>query len=68
MADWFELGYDRLIEDLVEKTDVSEEDVKTVYSWLVNIGLIDYDIEKEIIYEKYCSDDDLALYEDDEDE
>jgi hypothetical protein len=53
MSDWYEEGYDQLIEDIVKETKVSKDHVKLVYSYLVNVGIIDYDIEKEVIFGLY---------------
>lgn len=53
---WFDIGYDRLIEDTSTVTSLSIEDVKEVYGYLQSIGLIDYDVEKEIIFDTYFSD------------
>lgn len=53
MSDWYEEGYDELIDDISDETKVSKDNVKLVYSYLVNVGIIDYDIEKEVIFDLY---------------
>lgn len=53
MDDWYNAGYNQLQLDCAEETGVDVSAVGNVYSWLVEIGLIDYDTEKEIIFERY---------------
>lgn len=48
--DWFSKGLAVIKQRVVEQTGLSMEDVESVYSSLVNIGLIDYDIEKDIAW------------------
>lgn len=49
---WYEIGRQKLNEE-IEGLPASH-----VYSYLSNIGLIDYDIEKDILYERYFGEDD----------
>lgn len=57
MADWYDSAYDQMIQDAAKATRVAQEDVLALYSYLSGIGLIDYDIEKEIFHERYGEDD-----------
>lgn len=53
---WYEEGRSELLKELAdiinenESTDIA---AKIVYSYLVTIGLIDYDTEKDVFYERY---------------
>jgi hypothetical protein len=56
MSDWYDKGYNQLLEELEAEiaTAASNQDrAVKAYAFLNNIGLIDYDIEKEIIGERY---------------
>lgn len=57
MADWYYKGMQELREEASEKTGLTIDQVQAVYSFLNEIGIIDYDIEKEIVFDRYCSDD-----------
>lgn len=57
--DWFDKGLGMLKEDISKDTGIDLEDVETIYAELVNRGYIDYDTEKEIIWDEYFSNDDL---------
>lgn len=59
MGNWFDESYEKLIEDIAEIAEISIEAVKEVYSYLSNIGLIDYDVEKEVFWDLYGSEEDL---------
>lgn len=58
MQDWYEKGSVMLLDEIVEETGVAKDSVEKVYAFLNNIGLVDYDNEKEIIWERYFGDDD----------
>jgi hypothetical protein len=45
--------YERFISEASEVVGLTREQVCSVYSYIANRGLIDYDIEKEIFYEMY---------------
>ena len=47
MNDWFEEEYHNFREEGVRATGVDEDSFRAVYSWLAEVGLIDYDTEKE---------------------
>jgi signal recognition particle GTPase len=53
MSDWFTESYEKLIKEIADSGDIDEDDVRHVYSYLSNIGLIDYDVEKEIYWDLY---------------
>ena len=53
---WFDNGYEALIQEAHERLKISKNDIKQVYSFLQDIGLIDYDIEKEIFFERHYDD------------
>lgn len=59
MSNWFDESYEKLIADIAEIAEISVEAVKEVYSHLSNIGLIDYDVEKEVFWDLYGSEEDL---------
>jgi hypothetical protein len=52
---WYDESLQKLYYDIVEETEVPIEDVQRVYSFLVNFGLIDYDCEKELLWNEYVS-------------
>lgn len=56
--DWFDDGYDQMMDYISEASGLSLGQVRDVYAVMHQIGLIDYDIEKEIIWEQFCSGDD----------
>ncbi len=51
---WYEVGRDEMFEYLVEETGLTLKQVKSVYVELTHIGLIDYDTEKDVIWEQFC--------------
>lgn len=57
MRDWYTEAKKRMLEELADTTGLSLEDVETVYNELSDIGFIDYDIEKDILLEDYCDED-----------
>jgi hypothetical protein len=59
MSDWYDTGLELLHQSIIDNTGVAADDIEKVYSFLVNIGLIDYDVEKEYIWEEFtCHGDD----------
>ena len=54
MADWYDKAQDSLVEEAVATTGLTEAQFNEAYSFLNEIGLIDYDIEKEVLYERYA--------------
>ncbi len=56
MTDWYDTGKAELFKEASEETELPEEKVKAVYSFLSEIGIIDYDIEKDVVFDRYCSD------------
>ena len=57
MADWYEKALKEFIFDLAYENELTEHQAKTAYSWLVNKGMIDYDVEKDILFDLYVEDD-----------
>ena len=57
MSDWYTNGKNQLLNDLVHDTGVEDLQVRLVYSHLFELGIIDYDIEKEVIWELYGDED-----------
>lgn len=55
---WYEEGRNRLLGEICNSTICNVDDVIEVYEYLEKIGLIDYDVEKEVIWEKYYSEED----------
>lgn len=55
MSDWYTRALEFLTEEAIEQTGVNETQFNVVYSFLNEIGLIDYDIEKEVLYERYVN-------------
>lgn len=53
MADWYDNGLEKMFAEFVEETDLSLDQAKRAYGFLSNIGIVDYDIEKEVIRERY---------------
>lgn len=58
MSDWFEDGLRRLQAELAEETGITLEYAVAAYGFLSEVGLIDYDVEKEVISERYGDEDD----------
>ena len=46
------------MQDLWSFNEFSPEDAQTIYSYLVNVGLIDYDVEKDFLWDEYVEDED----------
>lgn len=53
MSDWYERAQEMLEADACKHANVSVDQFTAIYSFLNEIGLIDYDIEKEVLYERY---------------
>lgn len=51
--DWYTTARKEFMLDLWFGAEVSPEDAERVYTYLSNVGLIDYDIEKEYLWENY---------------
>ena len=48
--DWYTEGKAAVILEMCDELDLQEDVALSVYNWLEEFGLIDYDIEKELIY------------------
>ena len=66
MTDWYDKAYEEFMFDGPLFSGVSPEAFKKVYHFPYNEGLIDYDTEKEYLYEGYVEDEDEAEGEDNE--
>ena len=53
MADWYDNAKDMLMLNISKQAGISRPKVRHVYSILVNMGFIDYDVEKETLWEHY---------------
>lgn len=53
MADWFDRGLEDFHREMADEFGVELDLVRTLYYYLSNEGFIDYDTEKELIYERY---------------
>lgn len=53
MSDWFAKSKDELIFDMRIDVGLTEEQARGAYAYLYNVGLIDYDIEKEVLWDLY---------------
>lgn len=58
MADWYTEGRKKLIDEYHEKSGISRFELEEFYHWLSDIGVIDYDIEKDVILDRYPSEED----------
>lgn len=56
--EWFVEGYDKMMDYISEASGLSLGQVRDVYSVMHGLGLIDYDIEKEVISEQFCDEED----------
>lgn len=53
MSDWYDRASEMLEADVCKQCGITSEQFTEIYSFLNEIGLIDYDIEKEVLYERY---------------
>lgn len=51
--DWYDGALEQMKDDGAEETGLTREQFDTAYTWLFNFGLIDYDVEKDILFEVY---------------
>jgi len=56
MKDWYETALKELMFDLYIAAEVTPEQAQRVYTALSKMGLIDYDLEKEYLYDAYVED------------
>jgi hypothetical protein len=52
-TDWYTQALNDMIEDGADETGLTRDQFNDAYTFLFNLGLIDYDIEKEILAETY---------------
>lgn len=53
MADWYDTALDAFYDELSAEAGISLEQAKAAYAFISEIGLADYDIEKEVLHERY---------------
>lgn len=56
--EWFVEGYDKMMDYISEASGLSLGQVRDVYAVMHGLGLIDYDVEKEVISEQFCDEED----------
>lgn len=49
--DWYDKQLNQLHQTISEVTGTDLNKVKEIYSYLVEVGLIDYDVEKELFWD-----------------
>jgi hypothetical protein len=52
--DWYQNGHNLMIDYISEKAVLSIAQVRDAYAVMRRLGLIDYDIEKDVILEYFC--------------
>lgn len=57
-GDWYKEGQERFIEDIARLTGVDPIHVREVYSYLIAVDFIDYDFEKEYLWDLYYNEED----------
>lgn len=58
MSNWFDTGYDEMIQYISEASGLSIGQVRDVYAVIHGLGLIDYDTEKEVVFEQFSDEED----------
>lgn len=53
MSDWYDEGVNKIRIELAEAAGITAEQANKAYGFLNEVGLIDYDIEKDVLYERY---------------
>jgi len=48
---WFEAGREAMLEIVRDQSGADTDTIDAVYSALYNLGLIDYDVEKEVFWD-----------------
>lgn len=64
MSDWYDKALKEFMFDGPLFSEVTVESFEKVYNFLRNEGLVDYDVEREYLYDNYVEDEDKN--EDDE--
>lgn len=59
MSDWYDAGKAEYIRDLAAATRIPREQVERIYAVLTEDSLIDYDIEKDFLYNRYVSEEEV---------
>ena len=55
--DWYTDALEELKDDGAEESGLSREQFDSAYAFLFNMGVIDYDVEKDILYDVYVDPD-----------
>lgn len=55
MTDWYDESQNELMFDIAMNAGIDQGVARKVYDYLTEIGIIDYDIEKEMLWELYGS-------------
>lgn len=54
MPNWYDEGYERMMQYILDScAGLTREQVRDVYAVMSEIGLIDYDTEKEVIWDQF---------------
>lgn len=53
MSDWYDDSQNELMFDIAMHAGIDQDTARKVYNYLFEIGIIDYDIEKEMLWELY---------------
>lgn len=67
-TDWYTKAREEFIFDLWTNNEVEPDAAKKIYYYLCDEGLVDYDVEKDYLYDNYVEDDDKEEAEDDVDD
>jgi hypothetical protein len=51
MSDWFDNGREAILDALCDQSGLSRQQAGSALAFFCNIGLIDYDMEKELYFE-----------------
>jgi hypothetical protein len=55
ISDWYTGALEQLKDDGAEESGLTREQFDAAYAFLFNFGVIDYDIEKDMLYETYIA-------------
>lgn len=50
MSDWYDKAEEEFLEVVSDQTQVDPHDVRLVFNYLYNEGVIDYNVMKEFLY------------------
>lgn len=58
MSDWFDDAATEIRKEIAEQCGITYAQANAVYGFLCEAGLIDYDVEKEVLWDRYGGGDD----------